>query len=415
MKTQLIIIQPTPFCNINCRYCYLPDRANKKRMSMETLARIFTVFFSSSFASDKVTFVWHASEPLVLPSSFYEQAFRLQRSANRQGMQIVNAFQTNGTLITQAWCDFFKAHNVHIGVSLDGPQHIHDANRTDRSGRGTFERVMRGIRLLRTNNIDYSAIAVITAASVHHPDELWQFFSGLGLTQLGFNPEEVEGANAQSSLVQYPHTDQWHGESQMPPPAPPNGRYATRTMPKMSSGFALGNREAMHHYQRFIKRILTLQAQAQTALKIRDIDVLMRQITADTPYLRSQTITPMAILSFDCDGNISTFSPELLTMAHPAYGKFTFGDVFHNTLEDIASHPKFMAVHEQIQRGVARCQATCAYFAFCGGGHPSNKIYENGTFDSTETLACRLKVQAATDALLEHLEEKYYLDAPTTE
>ncbi len=100
-------------------------------------------------------------------------------------------------------------------------------------------------------------------------------------------------------------------------------------------------------------------------------------------------------------------------MAHPAYGKFTFGNVFHNTLEDITSDPKFIAVHEQIQRGVARCQATCAYFAFCGGGHPSNKISENGTFDSTETLACRLKVQAATDALLEHLEEKYYLDAPS--
>ncbi len=244
LKTQLVIIQPTPFCNINCRYCYLPDRANTKRISMETLARIFTVFFSSPFVTDKVTFVWHASEPLVLPSSFYEQAFQLQRSANRQGTRIVNAFQTNGTLITQAWCDFFKAHNVHIGVSLDGPQHIHDANRVDRSGRGTFERVMHGINLLRANDIGYSAIAVITAASVHDPDGLWQFFTGLGLMHLGFNPEEIEGVNVQSSL---------------------------------------GSSEAIHHYQRFFKRILTLQEQEHTRFKIRDIDILMRQITAILP------------------------------------------------------------------------------------------------------------------------------------
>jgi uncharacterized protein len=83
--------------------------------------------------------------------------------------------------------------------------------------------------------------------------------------------------------------------------------------------------------------------------------------------------------------------------------------VFANALQDIDRHPTFQKVQAQIQRGIERCAATCAYFPVCGGGFPSNKLCENGTFDSTETMACRLKIQVPADALLSHLEQKYHL------
>ena len=368
MKTQLVIIQPTPFCNINCSYCYLPHRSVTKRINVKTLSRIFELLFSSSFVSDNITIVWHAGEPLVLPISFYTQAFQLINHWNKKAVHVKNSFQTNATLITQEWCDFFKQHRVQIGVSLDGPESIHNANRVDRAGRGTFDRVMRGIAFLQENAIPYSIIAVITKASVMCPDELWKFFTDLHPMRLGFNVEEIEGIHKQSSL----QAD-----------------------------------EDVRQYQRFFKRVLELKDASQCAISVREIESLMNHLEHDSPHIRSDTNTPMSILNFDCDGNISTFSPELLSMTHPSYKSFIFGNVFEGTLEDVLTNQNFMSVNEDIQQGVSSCQQTCDYFLFCGGGCPSNKVFENGTFASTETMTCRLKIKAATDALMEHLEETY--------
>jgi len=140
----------------------------------------------------------------------------------------------------------------------------------------------------------------------------------------------------------------------------------------------------------------------------------MHLIDSCASGMQSQTNTPLAILSFDCDGNFSTFSPELLTMSHPTYGDFLFGNVFEDRLEDLPTSPKFQRVYQDIQRGIDLCQSTCPYFAICGGGSPSNKPQEHDTFVSTETMACRLQVQAPADVLLEHLESRYDLPSPSS-
>jgi uncharacterized protein len=368
MRTQLVIIQPTPFCNINCRYCYLPYRSVTKHINTKTLSRIFELLFSSSFVSNDITVVWHAGEPLVLPISFYEQAFQYISYWNKKSIRVKNSFQTNATLITQEWCDFFKQRNIQVGLSLDGPEDIHNANRIDRAGKGTFDRVMRGIALLQDNAIPYSIIAVITKAALMYPDELWNFFLDLHPDHLGFNVEEIEGIHEQSSL----HTD-----------------------------------EDIHQYQRFFKRILELRDTSSSAMSIREVSFLTDHLKHYSLDIHSQTNTAMSILNFDCDGNISTFSPELLTMKHPSYKNFIFGNVFEGVLEDVLGNQNFISVNADIQQGVSNCQQTCDYFQLCGGGCPSNKVSENGTFASTETTSCRLKVKAATDALIEHLEKRY--------
>src|SRR5579862_6733807 len=135
-KTQFVVLQPTPFCNINCRYCYLPDRSNPRRMSLTTLERILQVLFASSQLARDITIIWHAGEPLLLPLSFYERAMQLIEHYNTQGIRVTMAFQTNGTFIDQWWCDFIKQHKILMSVSLDGPQFIHDRLRVDRKGRG---------------------------------------------------------------------------------------------------------------------------------------------------------------------------------------------------------------------------------------------------------------------------------------
>jgi uncharacterized protein len=372
MKTQLVVIQPTSLCNINCRYCYLPYRSVNKRMSMETLSQISKRLFSSPFVSDKLTIVWHAGEPLILPPSFYEEAFQILQQWNTKGVHVTHSFQTNGTLITQQWCDFFKKHAIQIGVSIDGPKYIHDANRVDWAGKGTFDRVLHGLTLLRENQQPFSIIAVVTRDSVDQADNFWRFFKEIGPTHLGLNPEEADGANKQSSLE---------------------------------------TNEDIHAYQRFFARILELTA--QEPLLIRESASLMTSIKVGSLLSRTQTNVPMTIISFDSEGNISTFCPELLTITHATYGNFIFGNVFQDTLEDILKKPKFIAVNQEIQQGVLKCLKSCPYFMFCGGGHPSNKLSENGTFNSTETRACQLRVKAATDAMVGHLEKQYHIQ-PTS-
>jgi uncharacterized protein len=370
MRTELVIIQSTSLCNVNCRYCYLPYRSTAKRIKLATLSRIFQSLFASPFISDEVTVVWHAGEPLAQPLHFYEQALQLVRRWNTHDVQVTHSMQTNATLLTQQWCDFIKQHDIQIGVSLDGPQPIHDAQRVDWAGKGTFERALRGITLLQTNHIPFSIIAVITKSSLDNPSGLWQFFRQLRPTSLGFNPEEAIGINTISSLV---------------------------------------SDEDINRYKEFFKTILTLNASVDDPLLIREAEFLTGHIKHGSPRIRSQTNIAMRILSFDCDGNVSTFSPELLTTTHKTYGNFIFGNVFEGSLEDILANQKFRQVQGEIERGVLNCLHTCDYFMVCGGGFPSNKIYENDAFDSTVTTACRLRVQAATDAMLEHLEEHYDL------
>jgi uncharacterized protein len=343
-----------------------------KRVNKETLSQIFKRLFSSPFVTDEITLVWHAGEPLLLPISFYEEAFQIMQQWNAQNVRVINSFQTNATCITQDWCDFFKRQkNVQIGVSVDGPQPIHDANRVDWAGKGTFARVLRGITLLKENQIPFSVIAVVTKDSVLQPDALWQFFTQVQPARLGLNPEEVAGINTQSSL----QTD-----------------------------------EDIDAYHMFFQQMIELQAQTSEPIVIREAEFLMKSIQRGSLFTRSQSSVPMSIISFDNKGNISTFSPELLTMEHPTYGNFIFGNVFEDSLEDVLKKQKFIEVNEQIQRGVLRCLQSCPYFMFCGGGSPSNKISENGTFDSTETKACRLRTMVTTDAMLEHLEEQYSSD-----
>ena len=366
--TQEFILQPTSFCNINCDYCYLPHRQVKRRMSSNTLSLVFQAIFSSSLLADRVRIVWHAGEPMTLPISFYEKAFQLIEQQNTRDLPVTFVFQTNGTHMTQRWCDFINAHQVDISISLDGPQQIHDAHRVDRVGRGTFARIMQTIDLLQANGISPTLLMVLTRQTLEYPDALWQFLVERGIRSVSFLLEEALG------VVQ-----------EIP----------------------LNTQDDVEKYRAFLQRILTLKETDPYPLSIRGIDWLIDCIKNSEHPVRSQASTPLAVISFDCDGNMSTLSPELLTLRHPRYAHFLFGNVSQNRLEDMLSHPTFQHINAEVQRGVAMCRETCEYFVFCGGGSPVNKLSETGTFVATETTHCRLKIKTTTDVVMDHLQKRH--------
>src|SRR4051794_38257826 len=180
-QIETVVIQPTPFCNIACSYCYLPQRNDRTVMLLETVRATFECVFNSGWSAPELNVIWHAGEPLVVPAGFYRGAFDLIESIRPATVQLRHSLQTNGMLITPAWCELFREYGVGVGVSIDGPRRLHDAHCLTRGGRGTFDRTMDGIRLLRQHGVDFHVITVLCSESLDDPEALLDFYIGSGI------------------------------------------------------------------------------------------------------------------------------------------------------------------------------------------------------------------------------------------
>jgi uncharacterized protein len=197
---ETLVLQSTPFCNIDCAYCYLPHRSSKQRMSERTLEQTFQRVFSSPFVNNHLTVLWHAGEPLVLGVDYCQRALELLERHRRPDVSVTVHFQTNGTLLNQEWIDFFRATGAQVGVSLDGPAELHDRSRKTRRGTGTYQEVMRGVRLLQSNDFSFHVITVLTRESLSSAAKMFEFYAQNNITDVAFNVEEIEGIHDSSSL-----------------------------------------------------------------------------------------------------------------------------------------------------------------------------------------------------------------------
>lgn len=192
-KPLYVMLKPVgSLCNLDCDYCYYLEKVNlynpKKNqvMSDELLERFVKEYIESQTMPD-VMFTWHGGETLMRPLSFYKRAIELQKKyAN--GRRIDNSIQTNGTLLTDDWCRFFKENNFLVGISIDGPQEFHDEYRRDKMGRPSFQRVMRGIQLLKKHDVDFNCLAVVNDYNVDFPLDFYRFFKEIDCRYVQFTP-----------------------------------------------------------------------------------------------------------------------------------------------------------------------------------------------------------------------------------
>ena len=196
-----------PACNLNCEYCfYLEKQAlfgpgEQYRMSDKVLSAFITNYITSQ-PTPEVAFVWQGGEPTLLGIDFFKRVVELQRPFARL-KTISNSLQTNGTLLTDEWCAFLKKNNFMVGISLDGPREIHDRYRRDREGKGTFDRVMRGLRLLQKHKVDYNVLACVACETARQPLEVYRFLRDSGVEFIQFSPvveRMATACNAQSGL-----------------------------------------------------------------------------------------------------------------------------------------------------------------------------------------------------------------------
>ncbi len=191
-------------CNLNCEYCYYLEKEHlypsaKIQMMSDALLEKFIEQYINSQTQNEILFTWHGGEALLRPISFYKKALELQRKYG-SGRHIENVLQTNGTMLNDAWCEFFKENNFLIGISIDGPQEFHDEYRRNKGGLPTFVKVMKGIQLLKKHGVEYNAMAVVNDFNADYPVEFYHFFKELDCHYIQFAPIVERLASQENGL-----------------------------------------------------------------------------------------------------------------------------------------------------------------------------------------------------------------------
>ena len=209
-----LYVMPKPVgsaCNMACKYCYYLekkkyyDSGDPRHLMSEATLEEFIRQYIGATTTPEVNFTWHGGEATMRPISFYRKALELQAQYGR-GRNIVNCFQTNGTLLTDEWCEFFRENGWLVGVSIDGPQEFHDEYRRNKMGQPSFRKVMQGINLLNKHGVEWNALAVVNDFNADYPLDFYNFFKEIGCRYIQFTP-----------IVErfYPHKDGRHLASPM--------------------------------------------------------------------------------------------------------------------------------------------------------------------------------------------------------
>jgi uncharacterized protein len=175
-----LLAKPTgAICNLDCAYCFFLDKellypGSKFRMT-ELVLEAYVRQLIESHQTDRVTVAWQGGEPTLMGLDFYHRAMACVEKHARPGMSFEHTMQTNGTLLDDEWCAFFKEHNFLIGISIDGPRELHDVYRLDKGGAPTFDKVMRGLRLLQKHKVDYNILTTVNRVNADHPLEVYHF------------------------------------------------------------------------------------------------------------------------------------------------------------------------------------------------------------------------------------------------
>jgi uncharacterized protein len=167
-------------CNLSCQYCfYLHKGELYPKSTFRMSDEVLEAYIRQTIGAHQlpvVTFAWQGGEPTILGIDFFKKALDLQKKYCRPGMVIHNTIQTNGILLDDEWCEFFKKNHFLVGISIDGPQELHDACRTDAAGKGSFDRVMQGLALLKKHKVEFNILCTVNAVNGDYPLEVYRFF-----------------------------------------------------------------------------------------------------------------------------------------------------------------------------------------------------------------------------------------------
>ncbi|RXH40021.1 cyclophane-forming radical SAM/SPASM peptide maturase GrrM/OscB [Bradyrhizobium zhanjiangense] len=354
-RPALIVLQPTPFCNIDCDYCYLRHRDDRTVMGAKVVSAIRDKIFPRIARDAAPTIIWHAGEPTTVPIAWYRSAYTELRKTAPGATNF--SLQSNGIGLGRDWIEFARETGTQIGLSIDGPREFHDARRKTRNGKGTWALAMQALRELQQARIHPNVVTVLHPLSLQAVDAYFEFYRDNDISHVSFSIDESEGRHATSSFDAGVYTDAITG-------------FLFGLMKRAYlEGFPLHIKE--------VERIASILAGGQ---------------------LRNEQIDAWDVLVVAANGDVTTFSPEFMEVRSQAHRNFNFGNILIDDFDRIFTSALVARTQAEIRQGVNLCRARCRYFAVCGGGAPSNKMQENGGLDSAETQFCRFSVQPAAEA-----------------
>jgi uncharacterized protein len=344
-------------------------------MSDGVVKAICTNLLRSKYVEADVKICLHGGEPLAAGPDWFRQCVGVFEENAPVNLHVTWSVQTNATLISDEWVSLFAEHQVEVGVSLDGPREIHDEKRRNWSGQGSFEKTILGIQKLRQRGIPFSILSVLHRTSLTRADDIFLFFCELAPTEVAFNIEESEAANI---------------------------------------GGSLDFSDAKGLSRRFFRRYWDLAEERGFPHEVREFRHIGNVIggVLSGQRLLNEMTEPICCVTIATNGDFCTFAPELLEPGSSRFKNHTsvIGNVLHNNIDDVLVSDKFQRLRGEIAAGVAECESTCFYFPFCGGGSPSNKLFELASFRGTETFYCRNGLQAIVDEALMRLSDPLIKD-----
>ncbi|MEV0409845.1 radical SAM protein [Streptomyces sp. NPDC050448] len=345
---------------MNCTYCYLPFRKVKNLMPVDIAEAVAGPVNVWAAANPKFEVVWHGGEPLAAGREHLAALMSPFKS-------VKHSVQTNAALVDDAWCEFLLEHDVHVGVSIDGPEDM-NSHRVTLAGHPGFRVTMRGIERLRRNGIPYSAIAVVSDPDPTDAIRFYEFFADLGVTTLGVNVEEEEGVNTGAKAADPVRA----------------AKFWTALADAWRANPVVRLRE--------VQRVLNF---AGAVLKGHETAPL----PASSPWDALPTVA--------YDGGVVMLSPELAGFTDARFGDFTTGNVLKDGLDVLVAEAEQRTPWiSEFWDGVDSCRATCEYFAFCGGAHPANRYFEHGgRMDGTRTSYCTTSKVALLEGVVRHVRE----------
>jgi uncharacterized protein len=299
-----LVLQPTTLCNLNCEYCYLPNRKGNNRMTVEIAKQVAeTIFRAQTNYKRCITVVWHGGEPLATGLSHFKNLVEAFSELKEMGL-VKHKIQTNATLINEKWCDFFKSENFSVGVSLDGPKFLNSA-RKNWGGEYTFSKAKQGLELLKNEDIDYYLLSVISASNVNYPHELLSFWRESNPNSVCINIEEEEGHNVKSKTINYSQALTFWENLFQSWSSKPNIR--------------------IREFDKVLSWIL------------KTYDKKFRFELKDTAQNNPRNIWP----TFSWNGDIFIISPEFMSINNSEEKeKFTVGNILNTNLNDVIKKPE---------------------------------------------------------------------------
>lgn len=211
-----VLVKPSgPDCNLGCSYCFYLEKeeifpeTKTHRMSPEVQEEMIRQVMQQS--GEAISFAWQGGEPALMGLDFYQRAIELEKKYGRNGQSVGNGFQTNGTLLDREWARFFKKYDWLIGLSLDGPKHIHDRYRLDKGLHPTHEKVESVARMLLEEGVAVNAMCCITDYSADYAEELYNYYKSIGLTWMQFIPVVETDKNDPSKAASFSLTAEKYG------------------------------------------------------------------------------------------------------------------------------------------------------------------------------------------------------------